>query len=284
MSTSSLTKGKTPEIIVAEIRMMNTTFKGVHFLVEGPSDSKFWKAHVYANKVSILICQGKPNLLGASELARGKGLSRVVGVYDPDFDRLLNILPLSDTLVQTDQNDLELTFLVSDACKKILDEFGDEKLIADFERENTVSVLGHLQAISRQFGQLRFLSNFLEHRINFDRLSPYRFVSENTWRLDRSALISEYASLAVLSVENLESLLQTHTPTERGWCLSQGHDSMKILAQGLRRRIGKQQISDDGLLKIFRIAYSKELLQKSLMYKSLRSIEQTLQCVIFDEL
>jgi hypothetical protein len=282
MANSTLTASKTPGIIVAEIGMMSATFKGVHFLVEGDDDSKFWKLRVSASSVTIVNCEGKPNLLGASMLIQKLGLSSVAGVYDPDFERLFGVTHHPSILAPTDHNDLELTLIASEALTSLLHEFGDVAQIADFEKSQGVTVAEHLEMTSREFGHLRYLSGVLGHHVDFDRLSPYRFVSPDTWMLDRAALLSEYAALSGVAVATVEGLIGLHCPPAPSWFLSQGHDTVRVLAQGLRRRIGKKQISEQDVAKVLRIAYSLELLQKSVMYKSLRSIEAKLAAPLFN--
>jgi hypothetical protein len=282
MTITVLTTSKTPGIIVAEIRMMSATFNGVHFLVEGDDDSKFWKPRVSTRTVTIVNCEGKPNLLGASALIQRLGLWSVAGVYDPDFERLFGVTHHPNILAPTDHNDLELTLIASDALSSLLHEFGDPIQIADFERIHAVTVAQHLEATSRQFGQLRYLSGILGHHVDFDRLSPYRFVSPDTWLLDRVALVSEYAMLCGLSAADVDALVQSHCPLAADWCLSQGHDTVRVLAQGLRRRIGKKQINEQDVAKVLRIAFSLELLQQSVMYRSLRSLEAKLPAPLFN--
>lgn len=282
MAATALTASKTPGIIVSEIRMMSVTFKGVHLLVEGDDDSKFWKPRVSAATVSIVSCEGKPNLLGASALVQRLGLSSVAGVYDPDFERLFGVTHHPTILAPTDHNDLELTLIASQALTTLLHEFGEPQQIREFEQSHGTSVSSHLEATSRQFGKLRYLNAALGHGVDFDRLSPYRFVSPDTWTLDRTALVSEYSRFAGTTIAELEILLEMHCPLAADWCLSQGHDTLRVLAQGLRRRIGRKQISEQDVARVLRIAFTLELLQQSLMYRSLRVFESKLPAPIFD--
>lgn len=281
MLISTINTSKTPGIILSEIRMMSATFKGVHFLVEGDDDSKFWQPRL-SSDVSIVNCEGKTNLLGASALVESLGIPLVAGVYDPDFERLQGVIHHPGMLTPTDQNDLELTLVTSDALKSLLHEFGNSDRIADFERSHGVTVTQHVELMSREFGCLRYLNGALGHNVDFDRLSPYRFVSIDTWLLDRVALIQEYAALSGLTRNEVEALISSHCPQAPRWYLSQGHDSVRILAHGLRRRIGKKQMSEQDVTKVLRIAFSPELLHQSDMYRSLCQIQQDLSVPIFN--
>ena len=260
---------------------MSATFKGVHFLVEGDDDSKFWKQRISKEKTSIVCCEGRPNLLGVSVLLTRRGLTSVLGVYDADFDHLHGVTHSSNMLAPTDENDLEVTILASDAIGSVIAEYAEESLVEEFEKVEGASPVDYLERLCREFGQLRFLSRVQGHNVDFDRLSPYRFVSQDTWGLDRDALWKEYATFAGVSRPDLEAQLQASIPVTKQWGLCQGHDAVRILAQGFRKRIGRKQISEQDLAKILRIAYSNEMLRLSRMFATLHALENILKVKIF---
>jgi hypothetical protein len=144
-----------------------------------------------------------------------------------------------------------------------------------------MTVAEHLESTSREFGQLRYLNCVFNHCVDFGRLSPFRFVSADTWLLNRAALVDEYAELCGLSVADVESLILSNCTKPQSWCLSQGHDTVRILAQGLRNRIGRKQLHEQDVARILRIAFSIELLQQSVMYKSLCAIQERLPARLF---
>ena len=281
MATIPLLSSKTPGIIVTEIRMMSSTFKGIHFLLEGDDDARFWKSRLSKPTVTTVTCEGKPNLLGAAVLVNKLGLPAIAGVYDPDFERLLGITQSPNILVPTDENDLEVTLLVSGALDALLHEFADETLIEDFETDVGISVAEHLERVSSEFGRLRFLNHLFGHRVDFDRLSPYRFVSVADWSLDLAGLQAEYAVLSSTDPHALPALIVTHCPPAVDWAYAQGHDCLRVLAQGLKRRIGRKQINEQDIARVLRLAYAAEMLQLSEMYRSLRVIERSLHAPLF---
>lgn len=260
---------------------MSSTFKGVHFLVEGDDDSKFWKPRIAKGKTSIVNCEGKSNLLGASKIIVEQGLSCVAGVYDSDFEHLFGVVHAPDMLTPTDENDLEVTLLTSKALEILLHEYADDALLQAFQTSHGISVVEHLELVSQEFGKLRLINKQCGHNVDFEHLSPYRFVSQDDWTLDRVGLHSEYAELADITPSRLQIDLASIIPATRAWGLCQGHDSVRILAQGLRRTIGKKQIKEQDLAKVLRIAYSLEMLEQSQMYKTLRMLELKLPGPIF---
>lgn len=280
-TTTTLKTSKTPGIIVTEIRMMRATFKGTHFLVEGDDDSKFWKPRLTCGNVSLVSCEGKPNLIGAANQISNAAIPSIVGVYDPDFERLQGIFHLPNLLVPTDSNDLETTLLRSKAFDTLLFEYGDTELIEVFETNSGVTVSEYIERTACEFGRLRFLSNLLGHKVDFDRLSPYRFISADDWALDLVALKTEYAALASISLPNLDAALSAHCPVAPAWSYAQGHDAVRIVAQGLRRTIGRRQMNEQDVTRVLRIAYSFDMLKQSAMYASLCSLEVALPSPLF---
>lgn len=277
--TTSLSTSKTPGIIVSEIKMMRS-FKGVHFLIEGAHDIKFWKLHLKCENVNFVDCGGRKNLIGAVLKIEQAAIPAVAGVYDPDFDRLHGTAPRSpNILVPTDSNDLEITLLRSDALNRLLAIYVDAALLASFESSSGVTVAAHIERTSREFGRLRFLNDVVKHCVDFDELSPYRFMSSVDWSLNLANLNAEYSKLA--SLADLDAALLAHCPSAPPWAYSQGHDALKILTQGLRFILGKRQMSEEDVMRLLLLAYTETMLKQTSMYTSLRIIETRLPMQLF---
>jgi hypothetical protein len=271
-----LTASKTPAIIVTEIKMMQTVHKGVNFLVEGDDDIKFWKPRVDTTKVSLVNCEGRPNLLSASQLLLSQKTTNIVGVYDSDFDHIWGISHVSEILTPTDKNDLETTILSCKALDDVLLEFGDDALISAFDLAHNKSVQAHLIEVSQEFGKLRLHNRINNHNVDFGKLSPYRFVSSKDWQLDMHSLHGEYAVQISKTPENLCLELNALPKSNDVWSFCQGHDTVRILAQGLRQSLGKKQISEQDLSRVLRLAFSKESLAETKMYRFLTEMEKKL--------
>ena len=219
--TTSLSTSKTPGIIVSEIKMMRS-FKGVHFLIEGAHDIKFWKLHLKCENVNFVDCGGRKNLIGAVLKIEQAAIPAVAGVYDPDFDRLHGTAPRSpNILVPTDSNDLETTLLRSDALNRLLAIYVDAALLASFESSSGVTVAAHIERTSREFGRLRFLNDVVKHCVDFDELSPYRFMSDcdrNTTAWHTSFACFRYATRSTV-VKLPGSSLSKSLAASAGVCL-----------------------------------------------------------------
>jgi hypothetical protein len=275
MATCNLNASKTAGVIVSEILMMSSNFNGSHFLVEGADDCKFWRPRLISQNVNLVDCEGKTNLLGSAEILNGN-FTKIVGVFDADFDRHRGIVCPHNFLVHTDENDLEIMLLRSNAFNTFKNEFTQAPLVQSFEQGIGASVLEHIENVSRAFGQLRFLSCVSGHNVDFDSLSPYRFVSAANWLLDHAGLKAEYAALANITVLALEVNLTAYCPPLPAWAYSQGHDTVRILAQGLKRTIANAHMSEHDVTRILRIAYTQDMLRQAPLYAWLDTFQKQL--------
>ncbi len=282
MNTSPLNSSKTPGSIVTEIHMMRSTFKGIHFLVEGEDDSKFWKDYLHRENVTLVNCEGKPNLIATALQIEAAAIPRVTGVYDADFDRLHGTHPHSpNILTPTDDNDLETMLLKSAALDKLLSQYADAKKLAAFQDRIGKTVVEHVAQTARHFGQLRFLNSVANLRIDFKHLSPYRFVEIESWNVKTDELQAKFAELTSTSPAELATALQTHCQHDTEWAYVQGHDATRILAQGLRKTIANEQMDEHSVTRILRTAFTDILLKQTTMYAALRTITAKMPVQLF---
>ena len=275
----NLNASKTPGVIVNEILMISSNFSGSHFLVEGTDDCKFWRPRLISQNVNLVDCEGKTNLLDSAGIL-ANNFSKVVGVFDSDFDIHRGIVCPHNFLIHTDDNDLEIMLVKSSAFDTFKNEFAELPLIQKFENSVGVSVIEHIEKISKAFGQLRFLSCIRGHRVDFDKLSPYRFVSPINWSFDYDSLKSEYANLANMTVLALEQSIIADCPILPLWGYSQGHDTVRIIAQGFKKTIGSTHMSEHDVTRILRIAFTRDMLRQTALYTWLDSFQKQLPAPI----
>ncbi len=284
MLSLAITQGKTPAIIVNEILMMPR--RDVHFLVEGATDSKFWKKFLDDDVAEIVLCEGRPQLLGAMDLwsRQDRPSIHIMGVYDKDYDQLMGYdLRHPDYLARTDANDLEVMLVTSVALKAVLDEFADATLVGDFEQKNGIEVPDHIEKVSREFGRLRFLNEHKNLNVDFGNLSPHRFVSTDDWLLNLEGLHEYFCQLTNMDPPTLDNTLSTFCAVANKWCYSQGHDTLKILAIGLKSVIGRHQRNEDDLAGELRLAYTREMLERTAMFASLHEKGKRIELSLFRE-
>jgi len=98
---------KTPETVIAEIKMVRTKFAGTILITEGDSDYKFLKSFISDAKCYLLPAHGKANAVDCITLARNGSLKGILSFVDADHDRILNKLPKDENIVVTDYHDSE---------------------------------------------------------------------------------------------------------------------------------------------------------------------------------
>ena len=130
--------------------------------------------------------------------------------------------------------------------------------------------------VAYSFGCFRYLNQVNGHKVDFDSLSPYRFISVHNWELDREKLLQEYSMLAGISPADVDSAIASTCPVANEWNLAQGHDCLRILAQGLKNVIGAKHLSEQDLARMLRLSYEARNLEASSMYIELLAIEAAL--------
>lgn len=259
--------------VLSEITMTRTTYSGALLVVEGSSDSKFFRPRIQQPQCDLIIAGSKSAVCGAVAQANIKGIPGVVGVIDDDYDSICGVPPPGPYIKRLDARDLETMILTSAALERLLIEAGDQQKIAAFETMERTSVREALVSRALIFGKLRLLSR--QHMWNIDfssDLKPFRFADWTSWSANDTAVISTAASLANISVARLESLVAA-VPDYPPSSILHGRDTLAVLSIGLRNRIGNRQAAIDDLSLMLRLAFDKEMAESTEVFKNLRAWE-----------
>lgn len=275
----TLANSKTPAILRSEIILKSSGFDGIFLAVEGDFDSRFWSTRINSNFARIVHCGGKPNLLGLLELYVDHGYKGLAAIADADFDRLFGKIDSHWCLSYTDHSDLESTLIISNALPRILSEYADKLKIDWFEESSGKRIQDHLRLLASFFGTLRFVNEAKNYRVDFDKLSPYKYISGTSWALDEVALVQDFLSLAGITSEQLlldQNKLHANCILEP-WSLVQGHDCLRILAIGLTPSIigltGQKSVNQAELQKAFRLTFDADDLTRTTMYRDLVNVQ-----------
>lgn len=278
--SATLLNSKTPAILKSEIILKSSGFDGLFLAVEGDFDSRFWGARIDPLNARIVHCGGKPNLLGLLDLYANQNYNRLTAVTDADFDHILGHSRSLWCLSYTDLCDLECTLINSHALTRILAEYCDTAKIAIFENQCGYKVKEYLRVVCTCFGQLRLINAVNNYMVDFNQLSPYKYIDIISWQLDESALIRDFINLAGISSSQL-TIDQNQVLTQSlcaSWSLVQGHDCMRILAIGLSQNViglAKQKsIDQTELQKAFRLTFDHENLTQTKMFQDLVQAEK----------
>lgn len=254
--------------VVAEVKMSLAAFKGVNVLVEGPTDSKFWKLQFDRNAAfQVVICGNKHVVTSSIKQLEILSLPLMLGIIDDDFDTILGIVHGSNNIFATDTHDLETMFLCSSALQVILTEYGDEVKIARFESASTKSVLDALVEMALIWGKLRLISERNKTNVDFDDFSPWKYVKEDTWGLDMNRLFADFGLKISTTPSDVEKLVVSEI-NHPIWNVIQGHDAMDILAIGIRKVLSNKQVNVKDLNSAFRLAYNKGLFVPTKLFQN----------------
>lgn len=255
--------------IVAEIKMMEADAKGFYWLLEGPSDIRFF-SHRKHSKIKLIESGGKRNVIGAITALANDSLSeKVLGVVNADYDWLFSNLNRPDNIVTTDPRDLEGVLLRSGAFHKVIAEYACPEKVESFQSDTGMRVLQHIHDVAVFFGRIRAV-NDLGPRINMKGFLPQRFVDLKHWSYDFEAVLAE--ALRINVAASLEDLLlkMGELPVVDSWHYVRGHDAVNIFTGGLMRRIGKNgKVCSSDVETMLRVGIEDVEYRQTGLYQSL---------------
>lgn len=244
---------KTVGELLAEIKLSSTALSPHSGLlvVEGEPDSRFFRPRVFGGPEQILIAGGKTNVCRVVKQAYDSGQAGVLGVVDDDCDSLIGVPLPCKHVVRTDERDLEAMLLRSPALEAVIMEVPMSVRMAAVVADEG-SVRAALERRALVFGKIRLLNRINGWRVDFRKLNPHRFL-QTEWRLDEPLVIREAAHLAGISAHLLRRELGA-LEAQHPYKLLHGHDTLAVLAEGLRF-MGARQCAEEDLAQKLRLAY-----------------------------
>lgn len=228
---------KSVGVIVAEIKMMDAESKCLYWLLEGPSDIKFFSSRKKPG-VELIVSGGKKNVIGSIQAFAGEPIcERMLGIVDADIDWLLKEHPRPDNVITTDPRDLEGVLLRSSAYFKVLAEFANPLRVKVFEERHGFTVLDYVRDTAVFFGRIRAV-NDLHEGISLKKFKPQIFIMDGSWEYDFEAAL-EFAVLKGVCASREELVEKMKAlPDVFVWNYVRGHDAVDILTGGLVRELG----------------------------------------------
>lgn len=234
----------TPDRIANSIRLLRSDHEGVFSIVEGHSDKLIYERLVNKQEVRITIASGKNNAIKALSILEKENFCRVFAVIDADFSRIEQQITDSNNLFLTDEHDLEMMLIKSDAFDKLLKERGSEEKIAAFSKDIRETLL----KLGQEIGKLRLLSLRNKLDLKFEGLKFGKFIDKEKLSINIDELIrsiknhSQKLSLDEQQIKQDLSVIshENHDP----WQLCCGHDFISILAIALCKVLGTWNAND----------------------------------------
>lgn len=257
--------------IIAEIKMMMADFSGYFWIVEGPSDQRFFNSRAKED-IALIVAGGKRNVINAVQrLESDPAPAKVLGIVDADIDWLMPLQNRPTNIVSTDPRDLEGILLRSSAFVKVLAEYADSKKVAAFEQRTGKPVIKHIHDTATFFGKIRAVGD-LYGRASLKKFKPQGSLVKGTWSYDTELALNIAVGYGVSdSVANLKHEIST-LPNADDWCYVRGHDAVNIFTAGLLSEIGRGASVDDARVdSLLRAGIEEHEYQASTLYNSLNN-------------
>ncbi|WP_332769056.1 DUF4435 domain-containing protein [Pseudomonas koreensis] len=256
-------------VIVSEIIMMEASSKGFYWLVEGPSDIRFFEARKRPG-VELIVSGGKRNVIGSIQALTANPVSeRMLGIVDADIDWLLVNDSMPENIISTDPRDLEGLLLRSSAYVKVLAEFADTNKVRVFEARHGCSVLQYVRDIAMQFGKIRAV-NDLNNGVSLKKFRPQAFMKKDIWVYDfESVMLSAVEKGVCTSIEDLTTKIRD-LPEVEPWSYVRGHDAINILTGGLVCEIGRGgKVDSDRVESVLRSGIEEVEFRETKLHRSI---------------
>ena len=261
--------------ILTEIRMLQNAHRKAVLLVEGDTDSRFWKKFLIDEHYHLIPVGGKPNLLSLVARLDDQGSKEAVALLDCDFDRILGRLSNSTRIAYTHAHDLETELVASAALEVVVSNYvtaaASLRALENLKIEHG-SLLNALLKRALPFGQLRLLNELSASKIRFKEvIQSKQYFCEN-WLLDSERLHKKYADAANLTPKQLAHSI-AQLPNSPELELVQGHELLRILAFAFGRTIksNPKPESEADVMNFLFASTDIAVLRKTSMFQNLET-------------
>lgn len=279
------------DFIANTIRMDDV--EGYYVLVEGETDELFYSKFLNSELTQIEICHGKQNVLDAIKILDEANVQKkYFGIADKDYDFLdLNSFQ-SKNLIRTDYHDVETMCIASDSFENIVKEYFNNEKIKLLKQDSSKSIVDHILDIAKPIAELRVVSINHNYKLKFKpsgiqtkELDYTKFVCKDNFCFKgvESLLetIKKYYNQAVHipNEELVEKINNTDLSNYEILDICHGHDITKIIVVGMKKAIGKSNLSNtkpDDIERAMRLTFSKEDFYKTDLKKNIESISMEL--------
>ncbi|WP_082884484.1 DUF4435 domain-containing protein [Achromobacter insolitus] len=240
--------------VIAEIKMTRAAFSGTVLILEGNSDSIFWRSHIDHKNCQITIAGGKSTCLEVARKLDEENFKGHLAIVDDDYDFFLGKKYDSPNVIHSDTNDLETLIASSPAIEKTLAEHLNSNDAGECARIS-LGIIEVAKNMSLYFGRLRYANRLQDLNVDFNSLSPWKYISEENLELQLQSLIADFATLANKDVQSVTLWLNS-TPVDPEWNIIQGHDFTCVLAIAMKKK-ARGSCTEKVLCSGLRLAYER---------------------------
>ncbi len=269
---------------------LTKSFKGCHVYVESGIDCKFWKFFVNRTSARLHACNGWPDVVKSVEMNNSQG-NLCIGIIDNDF-RALFTYPdkLPHNVFTSDEHDIEMMFLNSDAAERVITHYDASNQIDKFESVDG-PLLDFVYAITNRIGLVKLLNQkeglnmiFKKEGKNglFDIPSYEDFLDKTChYKSDKSMInvltgwSRNQKHVPSKTNESIISLLIAEmTKNYDTLQLTCGHDACYVLAYILWKRIANKKVSQSEVEDMLSVSYTEQSLKGTQLYHDIEDWSQ----------
>ncbi len=278
---NAIKKEITPSTLANDIGLMRANGDMPFLLLEGSSDVLLFKKFL-TDGCEVMACHGRENLIEVLEKLMDRALDGAIGLADKDYADYVGFPDHPDTVIFTDDNDMEVSMISSPAVEAVLREYGNEDEAENECLTQGSSVANLIYTWAAPLGAIRLDSHRNDLALVFQNMR-YHFVSNNSPELCLKASIKSIVQKSGADNVNFLDEIAQRVAKDLGESphkkLCQGHDCVRILARALRNKFGKNSSFDNKksfgeLGKSLRLAYEYEYFQKTQIFVSIRDWER----------
>ena len=266
-----------PVVLANQIRLHRSQHKGAFLVVEGRDDRLTYKDHIDSKLCKIIVAENKQNVKEVIRILEADNFLGVLGIVDADFDRIEDRILGSPNVISPEGHDLEIMLIRSAAFESVLAEYGSESKISELD----LGIREILLKAASEIGKLRLCSERKSVNLRFSGLNYNSFVDRESLDIDTRALVVEILNRSQrqdISVqETVNEVNDFNAVGVDPWELCTGADLLGVLSIGLRRALGSNssnEVSDKRLRRSLRLAFSKNELQKTYLWRACKAWEQ----------
>ncbi len=269
MPVSALLK-RPPEVLLAEVKLTRARGAGkedaTFLFLEGPRDIRVLEKFTDSG-CKIVAANGKQIAKRTIRLANESGLRGVAALIDRDFDGLLDKASEEPGLFYTDEVDMEMTIVCSNALHRlVIEHLGLEGEADVCAKAGATSFRCLLFVSAAKIGLLHFLNQKNAWNLRLRSLDVYEFVRPSDLEVDWGRMIELAASASGATqvdpatvAREYEEHVDSCTEEPRQYC--RGHDVSALLALGLRHggwSNAPEPITADQIEQHLRLAFHRD--------------------------
>lgn len=266
-------------------------FKGCHVYVESGSDCRFWRFFVDDKNVMLHACNGWPTVVDSIKKCVSQDVI-CIGIIDNDFRNLMSYPdPLPDNVFTTDEHDIEMMTLKTEAARRVATHYDASGKIAAFENTDG-DLMEFIFGITDSIGLVKLVNKKEDLNMTFkktDRDQSLEMPKYETFLDKKCHYISDEKMIEYLckwstsqqnkpnkNEKEIKRLVDVEkTANHDTWQLSCGHDACYIMAHILQVRItNKKRITQENVEELLSVAYTKESLEKTQLYEDIEGWSQ----------